>query len=175
MKRTIFIWFMLACLSMALLCALAEVEPSVDAATAKAVALEHAGLAEGDVAALAVALDREDGRKVYAVEFWKDATEYDYDVDAGTGELVSFDVETKGGTPPQMGEAAISPESALNAALAEAGVSAADATIREGALKYRDGAAKYKFEFVAGGMEYEVEIDAADGALLECDIEAQDD
>ena len=53
-------------------------------------ALEHAGLTEADVTFVHVKLDRDDGRLEYEVEFYKDNTEYDYDIDANTGEILSL-------------------------------------------------------------------------------------
>ena len=175
MKKIVVIAIAMISLLTALCLAHAEAAPAPADAAAKSAALAHAALTEDAVTALTVQPDREDGREIIEVEFWKDATEYDYDVDAGTGEIIAFDIECKGTTLPRLSEAAISPEDALKRALDQAGLPEADATVKEAALKFKNGAAKYKFEFVAGGMEYEVKIDANDGAVLEYDVEAEDD
>lgn len=60
---------------------------------AKAIALQHAGLAEPDVWALKVEQGTENGRNVYEVNFDYDGKEYDYDIDAATGEIVKYDVD----------------------------------------------------------------------------------
>ena len=60
----------------------------VGAAAAKQAALRHAGLSEADVRELECELDWEKGRMVYEVEFETAAYEYDYDVDAVTGEVL---------------------------------------------------------------------------------------
>ena len=58
---------------------------------AKARALAHAGLADADVTFVKSGLDYEDGSKVYELEFYtNDHKEYDYEIDALTGEIVSF-------------------------------------------------------------------------------------
>lgn len=176
MKKTIAITLMLFTLLTALFFAHAEAaQAPVDEATAKSTALTHAALTENDVTALTVKRDIEDGVEVYEVEFWMETTEYDYDVDAVTGEIISFDIESKGMGLPQFSEAGIAPEAALKTALDKAGVREEDATVVDTSFKYRAGQAKYIIEFVSGSMEYEVEIDAASGAILEYDVESEDD
>ena len=58
---------------------------------AKAIALEHAGLAEADISRLQVRKDFDDGRQEYEVEFHVDRMEYEYEIDAVTGKILSFD------------------------------------------------------------------------------------
>lgn len=58
---------------------------------AKAIALEHACLAEADVSRLQVRKDFDDGRQEYDVEFHADRLEYEYEIDAVTGKILSFD------------------------------------------------------------------------------------
>ena len=60
-------------------------------AEAQAIALEHAGLAEADVSRLEVRKDFDDGRQEYDVEFHVDRLEYEYEIDAVTGKILSFD------------------------------------------------------------------------------------
>jgi uncharacterized membrane protein YkoI len=60
-------------------------------ARAAQIALEHAGFAEADVQRLTARLDRDDGRRVYEVSFRVGRTEYDYDIDAATGNILSYD------------------------------------------------------------------------------------
>lgn len=60
---------------------------------AKATALQHAGLAEASVWGLKVEQGTENGRNVYEVDFKYDGKDYDYDIDATTGEIVKYDVD----------------------------------------------------------------------------------
>ena len=62
-------------------------------AEAQRLALEHAGFAEGDVTYLHVHLDLDDLKPEYDVEFHKGAIEYDYEIDAVSGAIVSFDAD----------------------------------------------------------------------------------
>ena len=58
---------------------------------AKKIALEHAGLKEADVSHLLVELDFDDGVLRYEVDFRQGQYEYDYDIDAKTGNILSYD------------------------------------------------------------------------------------
>jgi len=55
-------------------------------------ALEHAQLKKDQVDFFKqVELDYEHGRKVYEIKFYQGRFEYEYDVDAETGEILKFD------------------------------------------------------------------------------------
>jgi len=51
-------------------------------------ALSHAGVSESNVREKEVKLDKDDGRVVYEIEWKSDRTEYDYEVDAITGQIL---------------------------------------------------------------------------------------
>lgn len=56
-------------------------------------ALDHAGLTETEVSRLTAKFDHDDGHAEYEVEFYVDRTEYNYEIDAVTGEIISYDKE----------------------------------------------------------------------------------
>lgn len=58
---------------------------------AKEIALQHAQLSESQVTALFVELDYDDGVLRYEVDFRSGGYEYDYDIDAATGTIMSYD------------------------------------------------------------------------------------
>ena len=60
---------------------------------AKQIALAKIGLKEEDVALKKVKLDVDDGRTVYEVEFVSAGMEYEFDIDAKTGEIVKYEEE----------------------------------------------------------------------------------
>ena len=60
---------------------------------AKAIALQHAGLTELEVQFVNGYLSDDDGRAQYEIEFWKDNTEYDYEIDAITGNILDYDYD----------------------------------------------------------------------------------
>ncbi len=65
----------------------------ITADAALAAALEHAGLTEADVSRVKNALDREDGKVVYEIEFQSGMTEYEYEIDATTGKVLDYERE----------------------------------------------------------------------------------
>lgn len=60
---------------------------------AKAAALKHAGLSEADVTGLDIDLDRDGNVLKYEIDFHSGGIEYDYDINAKTGEIISADKE----------------------------------------------------------------------------------
>lgn len=90
----------------------ASTKAYITAEEAKNAALAHAGIAESSVAQLEIEFDSEDGLMVYEVEFYAGGTEYDYDINARTGEVVNFSREggisggTTGSSGSYIGEAA---------------------------------------------------------------------
>ena len=54
-------------------------------------ALKHAGLTDSQVRDVDVDLDRDNGKLIYEVDFNSGNTEYDYDINAETGEVISAD------------------------------------------------------------------------------------
>ena len=65
----------------------------IGAQAAKAAALKHAGLSEGQVQELQVEWDSEHGRAVYEVEFKSGGMEYEYVIDAATGAVLEHQAE----------------------------------------------------------------------------------
>ncbi len=65
-------------------------------------------------------------------------------------------------------------DKAKTIAFNHAGVNAKNVYVKKAKLDYDDGRVKYEIEFYAGVREYEYEIDATSGAILEYDIEYRD-
>ena len=135
-------------------------------------------MTEGAVRFIRAELDRDDGRLHYDIDFVTDDTEYDYEIDASTGNIISKQAETFGGTGGNSGTSGantgsgnITIEEAQSIALSHAGVSAADARFTKTKLDYDDGISKYEIEFVVGTYEYDYEINAANGTIIEYDID----
>lgn len=53
-------------------------------------ALDQAGLTEADVTVTQVELDTDDGKQIYEIEFATADMEYEYEVNATTGSVLSF-------------------------------------------------------------------------------------
>ena len=142
---------------------------------AKSIALNHAGLSASDVTFVRSVLEYDNGRAEYEVEFWKDNVEYDYEIDASTGYILSADRDIEGYTIPQQSQSSndIGVEQAKTIALNHAGVSASNASFVFAQLDYENGRRVYEVEFYSGNTEYDYEIDAADGSVLSYDYDAE--
>lgn len=146
---------------------------------AKAIALKDAGLKEEEVVFIKFHLDREHGRTEYEIEFVKDNKEYDYDIDALTGEITSRDYEIDDRAAlqsvlQQTNGTAISQQEALATALKDAGLSEAEVQYPHVELDYDDGRQVYEVKFYQGQMEYSYDIDAANGQILSFEKEIDD-
>ena len=104
---------------------------------------------------------------MYDIEFYTaDYQEYDYEIDAATGEIRSFDYDAEGFTPPASAGGPITREQAQKIALDK--VPGADAShVKKLKLDRDDGKSVYEVEIIYSGMEYDLEIDAATGTILE--------
>ena len=153
-------------------------------AEAKAVALAHAGLSESDVTFVRAHLDYDDGRAEYEIEFWSGNTEYDYDIDAVSGEIRSYDHDAEYYSPAQnsssnntssgsSNSSYITEAEAKAVALAHAGLSESDVTFVRAHLDYDDGRAEYEIEFWSGNTEYDYDIDAVSGEIRSYDHDAE--
>ena len=145
---------------------------------AKDKALAHAGLKQSQVTFVKSKLDWDDGRQVYDVEFYtSDYKEYDYEIDASTGEVVSYDFDAEGYAPPVTGNGqsgTITADQAKEKALSQVpGATVSD--IREFETDYDDGRLQYEGKIYYNGMEYEFEIDGYSGAIRNWDAESMFD
>ena len=142
-------------------------------AKAKSVALSHAGISESDTSYIYAKKDWDDGRWVYDVEFWADGKEYDYEILASNGTILSYDYDAEyqwSGSSSTSGDT-ISTEKVKSIVTDRAGVSG---TFRELKLERDDGRTVYEGEMRSGRTEYEFTIDAYTGAVLEWDTDWDD-
>lgn len=138
-------------------------------ARAKEIALDHAGISSSAVTFVHVELDWDDGRPEYEVEFYAGGKEYDYDIDARTGDIRSYDFDAEY-YAPSAGQDDLIGETKAKAIVRDRAGSDSG-TFREFKLDWDDGRATYEGEYRVGWTEYEFEIDAATGTLLEWDVD----
>jgi len=148
-------------------------------ARALELALTHAGVSEHDAGRVHIELDFDDGRMVYDVEFYRESREYEYEIDARSGEVLGFNREgghhdTPSATAPSgVGGAPeggfIAVELACEIALTHAGVNSYTKLRSE--LDKDDGRYVYEVEFDVGHSEYSYEIDAVSGTVLSWEID----
>ncbi len=156
---------------------------------AVAAALEKVGKAKDEVVFTEIRRDHDDGREVYDIEFTVPGEmEYDYEIDAVTGEIREQSTEKlekpaaesahevqPDADPATASDAEITVEDAKQIALGHAGKSAGEVVFEKAKREKDDGRWIYEVEFfVEGVSEYEYEIDAATGEILEADVEDWD-
>ena len=145
----------------------------ISAEEAQAKALAHAGLTSSQVTFVRSHLEWDDGRQVYDVEFYtKDYQEYDYEIDARTGAVLSFDQDAEFYQPQTSTGSYIGKARAKSIALNAAGLSESQVSHIRCYLDRDDGRWEYSVEFWSGTMEYEYEIDAYSGAILSRDMDS---
>lgn len=132
-------------------------------------ALKHAGLTRDQVSAQKIKLKSGDSGPIYNVKFTAaGSVEYDYEIDAVTGEVIRYDYEDE--SPPAASGAGISQEEAKALALSQVpGACAAD--IRDFDVDEENGRIEYEGKILYGGMEYEFEIDGYSGAIRSWEAE----
>ena len=137
---------------------------------AKSIALNHAGVTSSTAKFVKVERDRDDGRLLYEVEFYAGNKEYDYEILAADGTILSYDADIEGYRIPSSSSSSnIGAEKAKQIALQHAGLSASDVNFVKVEFDYDDGRAEYEIEFHHNFREYEYTIDAASGTILEAE------
>lgn len=153
----------------------------------KKAAFTHAGVEEASVYDIEVDFDYEYGKMIYEVEFKSSKFEYDYSVEAKTGEIlyshrdyhddyveedktVNSNVESQN-TPvaEDIGKAA-----ATAIALNHAGFTENQVTRLKTERGIDDGRIEYSVEFTADDKEYDYEINGSNGSILDYDMEKRD-
>lgn len=140
---------------------------------AKSIALNHAGVTSSTAKFVKVERDRDDGRLLYEVEFYAGNKEYDYEILASDGTILSYDADIEGYRIPSSTSTSssgyIGVERAKEIALQHAGLSSSGVNFVKAEFDHDDGRAEYEIEFHHNFREYEYTIDAASGTILEAE------
>ena len=152
------------------ICAVAAPSASITPDEAKQAALDHAKLTAEQVVFTQAKLDYDDGRAVYDIEFYSGNKEYDYEIDAVSGKVLEFDYDIENFDISSV-QVKLSLDEAKAVALKNAKLSENDVVFTKAKLDYDDGRAVYDIEFYSGNKEYDYEIDANTGKILDRDIE----
>ena len=176
--------------------ALSSTKKQIGVEGAKQIALAHAKVALKDVTFIKAEIDYEDGIKVYDIDFYSGNVEYDYEINAATGSILSvdWDIEdysipapepaptevpapapapTAAPSPTQPAvPSTISAERAKQIALSHAGVGGANFIKAE--LDTDDGVQVYEIEFKVENVEYEYDINAISGEIISSKSEVDD-
>ncbi len=175
----------------------AAVKTGISAQDALQIALNNAGLKESEVTLVKNGIEIDDGITEYDIKFYCGNMEYDYDIDATTGAIRSFDQEIERGlitAAPKanakvasaaqsqaataqtqqatvQAAAGITKDQALQIALDHAGLKKSDVAFTNVKRDFDDGREQYDVEFHVGFNEYNYDIDAATGQIVDFDID----
>ena len=167
---------------------------------AKEIAIEASKENASSVKVTEARAEKEDGREVYKIEFVTSEKEYEYEIDAYTGAILEQSSEPlEKDEKPQKSEPApsgsdkketdkkdeketkpsdtgkkdmITLDEAKEKALKKAGLSSKDVKFTKAKIGTENGKKVYEIEFtVAGKAEYEAEIDAYTGEIVDFDID----
>ncbi len=138
---------------------------------AKAVVFAKLGIDENEVSRLKVELD---DRK-FEIEFRVGNVKYEFEVDARSGNILKIEKETESDVPvspeaPDKTDSILSPEQVKQLIFAKLGITEDQAVHLK--IELDDG--KYELEFKVGRFEFECEVDARTGKILEIDKELDD-
>lgn len=149
----------------------------IDEASAKAAALTHAGVTENDIWGYKCKLDRDGKDTHYDIEFYAGGSEYDYDINAFTGEVRKYEQEQQENvsvSSASSNASYIEESRAKSIALSHAGVGEGSIRKYKCELDHDDGRMIYEIEFESGAYEYEYEIDACTGDILKHEKDLDD-
>lgn len=146
---------------------------------AKSAALSHAGLSENDVVFLKAKLENDDGTAEYDIEFTANNVKYEYEIDASDGKVLEFSSKAISEAPNDAGASSaeasvqITLDEAKDIALKHAGFTSSQVEFTKAQLDYENGIAEYEIKFRVNGYEYEYEINAETGKIIEYEIDDQ--
>ena len=126
-------------------------------------AIKEAGVRVSDVTNSYVELEADDGIAKYEVEFYTGNTEYSFEIDAESGNILSYEKENaEGSYSTDNSKVNISADKAKETALKKAGVKSADVYDMDIELE----CGMYEVSFDCSGIEYEIVIDADTGNVV---------
>ncbi|MDR3051889.1 MAG: PepSY domain-containing protein [Oscillospiraceae bacterium] len=153
--------------------AIAEDASPLSLEDAKAIALERARFDEAAVFMTKLAEDREDGRRVFEIEFIVDGKEYEFDIDAEAGGIIKESTETVSSRKSEVvAGQLLTMSEAKEKALARVGVAADQAVFTEIEFDYDDSRAEYEMRFTVDGQTYKVELDAETGEITKHEMKS---
>ncbi len=151
---------------------------------AKNTVLTDAGIAASEATFTKEKLDYENGIPVYELEFYTSTGEYEYEIHAVSGAILSKSSESFSGghtqhnvnEQPHSSTASgtssdIGMDSAKSIALSHAGLSADSVTFSKVEQDMDDGRLVYEIEFYCNGQEYDYELLASDGSILKYEVD----
>ncbi len=152
----------------------ASTSTDIGAEKAKQIALNHAGVSASNATFVKAQREYDDGRLTYDVDFYSGNKEFDYEILASDGTILSYDADIENYRIPSAASNTssanyITADRAKEIALANAGLSSSQVSFVKAQFDWDDGRAEYEVEFSHSFREYEYTIDAVSGQILSMD------
>ena len=128
-------------------------------------ALEHAGVDNAKLIRCKYKTDWVDGTVIYDIYFTDGRVSCKYVVEARTGDIIKYS-KTEEYKDRSVSEALIGEAAAKQTAIANYGIIDGSITKYEMVLKLDGGSYIYDIFYICNATKYEIEIDAADGAVI---------
>ena len=153
---------------------------------AEEAAVKDAGVKMEDITGIRSHLEKDDGQYVYDVDFYVGDVKYEYEINAETGKILEKDKEVKKTAPKKADTSTgikdkkdaagtyIEIEEAKKIALKDAGLKEDEVTFCTVDFDNDGRIPEYEIEFIKGKMEYEYDIDALTGEILNSSSEVDD-
>ncbi|MGF7142242.1 putative membrane protein YkoI [Anaerotaenia torta] len=155
--------------------------------TAKKTALDHAGASSKEVTFTKAKLEMEDGTEEYEIKFTWDNKKYEYEINASNGRITEYsqekmkqkksaskEKEAKQAKSKSKASDRIGITKAKEKVLSHAGYKASQVTFTKSKLDKEDGVSVYEIEFYIDGTEYEYEVNAVTGAIMDYETDDKD-
>ena len=140
--------------------------------SALAIALDNAGVLEGDAYNIKNETDRDHGIPIYDIEFETEYGDYDFEIAIDGGRIVGADYEVDEEWLNTLSGSPVSMEEATEIVAGKVpGSSAADVTMWE---ESGDGRGRYEGELFFDGMKFEFEIDPQTGRIFDWNADLRD-
>lgn len=158
------------------------------------IALKDAGFTEKDVTGLHAELERDDGVRIYDVDFYQNGKEYDYEIHAESGKILKPVKKTETTEKPASSGSSssttkpassgsstssstsknITKDQAISKALSHAGLKKSQVSRLRAELDKDDGKTVYEVDFETAEWEYEYEINAKTGKIIKAEKDRND-
>ena len=136
------------------------------------IALDNAGVLEGDAYNIKNETDRDHSIPIYDIEFETEYGDYDFEIAIDGGRIVGADYEVDEEWLNTLSGSPVSMEEATEIVAGKVpGSSAADVTIWE---ESGDGRGRYEGELFLDGMKFEFEIDPQTGRIFDWNADLRD-
>ena len=133
---------------------------------AKSIALKHSNLDESQVSFIRSEYDFDNGIEKYEIEFYSNNNKYEYEINAKTGDIISYDYDIEKHLTSQQINDKITIEEAKSIALKHSNLDESQVSFMKAKYEFDDGIGKYEIEFYYNFKEYEYEINASNGEII---------